>query len=96
MSSHNKELRQQRIRETEQATPDVHLHHIHMVGPNRDIDHFADTFLRKKIHNPHKKRVWNNRYNLHIAYKRIEDWKAHYKTDSPISEERNPKISFRL
>ena len=96
MSSHNKELRQQQIRETEQATPDVHLRHIHMVGPDKDIDHFADTFLRKKTHNPRKKRVWNNRYNLRIAYKRIEDWKTHYHVTDISLTEKPKKISFVL
>ena len=96
MSSHNRELRQQRIREMEQATPNVHLKYIHMVGPDKDIDHFADTFLRKKRDNTRgKKRVWNNRYNLRIAYQRIETWKTHYKTDKPITEKKN-KISFCL
>jgi len=100
MSSHNKELRQQRIREMELTTPKIIFENPKVaIGPDRDIDQFAATFLSKKKQNDRgKKRVWNNRYNLRIAYQRIEDWKMHYfalETDPPLWE-RKRKITFRL
>jgi len=79
------------------------------IGPDRDIDQFAATFLsKKKQNNRRKRRVWNNRYNLRIAYQRIEDWKMHYfaldsqkesllrlESDLPLWE-RKRKITFCL
>jgi hypothetical protein len=66
------------------------------IGPDKDIDQFAATFLsKKKQNNRGKRRVWNNRYNLRIAYQRIEDWKMHYKTEISLSE-RKRKITFCL
>lgn len=102
MSSHNKELRQQRIREMELTAPKIIFESPKVaIGPDRDIDQFAATFLSKKKqkqNNRGKKRVWNNRYNLRIAYQRIQDWKTHYfalETDTPLSE-RKRKITFCL
>ena len=112
MSSHNKELRQQRIREMELTAPKIIFESSKVaIGPNKDIDQFAATFLSKKKqkqNNRGKKRVWNNRYNLRIAYQRIQDWKTHYftlesqkdsslrlETDTPLSE-RKRKITFCL
>jgi uncharacterized protein YcbX len=110
MSSHNKELRQQRIQEMELATPKIIFENPKVaIGPDRDIDQFAATFLsKKKQKNRGKKRVWNNRYNLRIAYQHIQDWKTHYfaldsqkesllrlDTDLPLNE-RKRKITFCL
>ena len=112
MSSHNKELRQQRIREMELTAPKIIFESPKVaIGPDRDIDQFAATFLSKKKqkqNNRGKKRVWNNRYNLRIAYQRIQDWKTHYvgldsqkesllrlETDLPLNE-RKRKITFCL
>ena len=100
MSSHNKELRQQRIREMELTAPKIIFENPKVaIGPDRDIDQFAATFLsKKKQNNRGKRRVWNNRYNLRIAYQHIEDWKMHYfalETDLPLWE-RKRKITFCL
>ena len=100
MSSHNRELRQQRIREMELATPKITFESPKVaIGPNKDIDQFAATFLSKKKQNKKnrgKKRVWNNRYNLRIAYQRIEDWKTHYFVAEITPLERKRKITFCL
>ena len=98
MSSHNKELRQQRIREMEHAAPKIIFENPKVaIGPDKDIDQFAATFLsKKKQNNRRKRRVWNNRYNLRIAYQRIEDWKMHYYVAEITPSERKRKISFCL
>jgi len=110
MSSHNKELRQQRIREMELTAPKIIFENPKVaIGPDRDIDQFAATFLsKKKQKNRGKRRVWNNRYNLRIAYQHIQDWKMYYfalesqkdsslrlESDTPLTE-RKRKITFCL
>lgn len=102
MSSHNKELRQQRIREMELATPKIKFEYQEVVenhARDMEIERFAGTFLRKKNKKDKmRKRIWNNRYHLRIAYQQIEDWKMHYfalETDLPITE-RKRKITFCL
>ena len=102
MSSHNKELRQQRIREMELATPKIKFEYQEVVENNArdmEIERFAVTFLRKKNKNGKRKStVWENRYHLRLAYQHIQDWKTYYfaiDTDLPLSE-RKRKITFSL
>ena len=102
MSSHNRELRQQRIREMELATPKIKFEYQEVVenhARDMEIERFAANFLRKKNKNSKRKStVWENRYNLRIAYQQIQDWKLHYfaiETDLPLTE-RKRKITFSL
>jgi len=102
MSSHNKELRQQRIREMELATPKIKFEYQEVVenhARDMEIEKFAATFLRKKNKDSKRKTtVWENQYHLRIAYQHIQDWKMHYfalESDIPLAE-RKRKITFRL
>ena len=104
MSSHNKELRQQRIREMELAAPKIKFEYQEIVenhARDMEIERFAATFLRKKNKKDNKRKkstVWENRYHLRIAYQHIQDWKTHYfalESDLPLWE-RKRKITFSL
>jgi len=103
MSSHNKELRQQRIREMELTAPKIKFEYQEVVenhARDMEIERFAATFLQKKKKGNKRKKstVWENRYHLRIAYQNIQDWKTHYfalETDLPLWE-RKRKITFSL
>ena len=100
MSSHNRELRQQRIREMELATPKIKFEYQEMVenhARDMEIERFAANFLRKKNKNSKRKStVWENQYHLRIAYQHIQDWKLHYFVAEITPSERKRKITFSL
>jgi hypothetical protein len=101
MKTYNRELRKQRIRETELANHKIKFEYQQVVeNHERDkaIERFAATFLRK-VNKKNKRRatVWEKQYNLRIAYQLIETWNTHYfalDTDTPLSTRK--KISFCL